>query len=175
MSFRRGLAFVLLVTCAATWADKKRDPLTEKEVDQIRETTQEPDKRIPLYIQFAKTRLLAIEQLRADNKLKADRGKQIHDLLEDFTTITDELDDNIDMYQKQHTDLRKALKQVVEAYTDWQLKLRSIKEAQGVPEDEAKTYSFPLESAIDSVNSGLDSSRDLLDRQNRDPNLKKKK
>lgn len=176
MSMRRWVTLFLFVACTAGFAEKKRDPLTDKEVDQIRETTQDPDKRIPLYIQFAKTRLLAIDQLRADMKLKADRGKQIHDLLEDFTTIADELDDNIDMYQRQHLDLRKVLKQVVEAYTDWQLKLRSIKEAQGISEAEAKAYSFPLDSAIDAVNSGLDSSRDLLDKQNRDlKDLKKKK
>ena len=176
MSPPRLVAVLLLIACSAASADKKRDPLTYAEVDQIRETTQEPEKRIPLYVQFAKARLLAIEQLRADNKLKTDRGKQIHDLLEDFTTIADELEDNLDMFQRQHQDMRKALKQVVEAYTDWQLKLRSIREAQGVSDAEARAYSFPLESAIDAVNSGLDSSRDLLDKQNRDyQELKKKK
>jgi len=42
--------------------------------------------------------------------------------------------------------------------------------------EEARAYAFPLESAMESVNSGLDSSRDLLDRQNRDAkDLKKKK
>src|SRR5438309_2295271 len=170
------LVAILLLIASFACADKKRDPLTNEEVDKIRETTQEPEKRIPLYVQFAKTRLLAIEQLRADNKLKTDRGKQIHDLLEDFTTLADELDNNLDMYQRQHDDLRKVLKQVVEAYTNWQLKLRSIKEAQSVSETEARAYSFPLESAIDAVNSGLDSSRDLLDKQNRDSkDLKKKK
>ena len=117
MKPHRLIAFFLLLSCLG-FAEKKRDPLTNEEVDKIRETTQEPEKRIPLYVQFAKTRLLAIEQLRADNKLKTDRGKQIHDLLEDFTTLADELDNNIDMYQRQHEDLRKVLKLVVEAYTD---------------------------------------------------------
>lgn len=169
------LALVLLVTCAVAHADKRRDPLTENEVAKIRDATDEPEKRVKLYVQFAKARMMALEQVRADAKLK-DRGKQIHDLLEDFTTIADELDSNIDMFARQRDDLRKALKEVVEAYTDWQLKLRSIKEAQNVSPDEMQAYSFPLESAIDSVNSGLDSSRDLLDKQNKEyKELKKKK
>src|SRR5437870_3052608 len=98
MRLHRWLAFFLLAACAVACADKRRDPLTEDEIAKIRDTTQEPQKRVMLYVQFAKARMLAIEQLRADNKLKAERGKQIHDLLEDFTTITDELDSNIDMF-----------------------------------------------------------------------------
>jgi len=131
--FRAALfALAVLVTCAPAHADKHRDPLTPSEVDQIRDATEVPEKRIKLYVQFAKARMLAIEQLRADNKLKSDRGKQIHDLLEDFNSLAEELDSNIDMFVRQKEDLRKALKEVVEAYTDWQLKLRSIKEATGV-------------------------------------------
>ena len=169
------MAIFLLVSCGMSVADKHRDPLTAAEVDKIRELTDQPEKRILLYVDFTKARLLAIDQLRADNKIK-DRGKQIHDLLEDFTTLSDELDNNIDMFERQHEDLRKALKVVVETYTDWQLKLRSIKEATNVPAEEMHAYDFPLESAIDSVNSGLDDARETLDKQNKDPkSLRKKK
>jgi chromosome segregation ATPase len=176
MKLHRIIAFFLLLTCSAAFADKHRDPLTNDEVEKIREVTDQPEKRILLYVQFAKARMLAIEQLRADNKLKTDRGKQIHDLLEDFTAIVDELDNNIDMFERQHEDLRKALKQVVEAYTDWQLKLRAIKEATYVSKEEAHAYDFPLESAIDSVNSELDGARETLEKQNKDSKeLKKKK
>src|SRR5947209_3882748 len=127
MSVRRLVAFLLLIACGVAFADRKRDPLTPEEVDKVRDATDIPDKRVLLYVEFAKARLLAIEQLRADNKIK-DRGKQIHDLLEDFASLADELDSNIDMFNRQHEDLRKSLKTVVEAYTDWQLRLRSIKE-----------------------------------------------
>ena len=176
MTLHKVLLIVLLLAGVFARADKKRDPLTEAEVDKVRESAQEPEKRLPLYVQFAKARLMAIEQLRADNQLKIDRGKQIHDLLEDFTTLSDELDNNIDMFARQHQDMRKPLRQVVEAYTDWQLKLRSIKEDPAVKEEEKKAYDFPLQSAIDSVNAGLDDARDALDKQNKDyQELKKKK
>lgn len=176
MKLHRIIAFMLLLACSAAYADKHRDPLTNDEVEKIREVTDQPEKRILLYVEFAKARMLAIEQLRADNKLKTDRGKQIHDLLEDFTTIVDELDNNIDMFDRQHEDMRKALKQVVEAYTDWQLKLRAIREATDVSKEEARAYDFPLESAIDSVNSEMDTARETLDKQNKNAKeLKKKK
>lgn len=175
MTLHRIVAFFLLLTCTAAFGDKHRDPLTNDEVEKIRDASDEPDKRILLYVQFAKARLLAIEQLQADTKLKTDRGRQIHDLLEDFTTIIDQLDDNIDMYDRQHADLRKSLKPVVEAYTDWQLKLRAIKEAVGVSDNEKKAYDFPLDSAIDSVNSELDSARETLEKQNKSAAEAKKK
>jgi hypothetical protein len=175
MRLSKLLLLSLMAACTFAHADKKRDPLTDSEVAQIRDATEEPQKRVLLYVQFAKTRMLAIEQVRADNKIK-DRAKQIHDLLEDFTALTDELDSNIDMFVRQREDLRKALKVVVESYTDWQLKLRGIKEAANVPTAETRAYDFPLESAIESVNSGLDSSRELLDKQNKEyKELKKKK
>ena len=91
----RIVAFFLLLACSAAYADKHRDPLTNAEVDQVRELADQPEKRILLYVQFAKARMLAIEQLRADNKLKTDRGKQIHDLLEDFTTIAEHFSGSI--------------------------------------------------------------------------------
>jgi hypothetical protein len=180
MRLHRGVVLFVLLACmlgmgSKAYADKHRDPLTNAEVDKIREASEEPPKRVLLYVEFAKARLLAIEQLRADTKLKTDRGKQIHDLLEDFTTIIDELDDNIDMYDRQHEDLRKALKPVVEAYTDWQLKLRAIKEDSGVSDEEKKAYDFPLDSAIDSVNTELDSARETLDKQNKNAAEYKKK
>src|SRR6185312_11491738 len=89
-------ATVIALLTAALAGKVRRDPLTDPETDQLREVAQEPAKRLKLYITFARARLTAIEQLRADPKLASDRGRQIHDLLEDFTNIVDEIDDNID-------------------------------------------------------------------------------
>jgi hypothetical protein len=163
-------ACILVLTVPLWMVAGSRDPLTPVEVDKLREVTQEPEKRIKLFIEFARARLLAVEQLRSDPKLAADRGKQIHNLLTDFLSISESLEDNLDMYQRQHADLRKPLKQTIEAYTDWQLRLRNLKQ---VPKgdtkaaEEAKEYDFVLESAVDSVNGALDSSRELLQEQNK--------
>jgi hypothetical protein len=175
MKWLKYVALTLMLLCltVSSFGDgRRRDPLTEVEVAQLRDVTQEPIKRIKLLVNFARARMFAIDQVRGDTKMAADRGKQIHDLLEDFNFIAEELDSNVDMYARQHSDLRKPLKEVVEAYTEWQLKLRGLKDpgdAKNAPSaQEVKQYDFPLETAIETVNSGLDSSRDLLDKQNQE-------
>jgi regulator of replication initiation timing len=140
---------------------QKRDPLTESESDQIRELAQEPDKRIKLLLKFIQARLATIEQLQGDAKLASGRGKQIHDVLEDFTGLIDELDDNIDEYADKKSDIRKALKEVIESNTSFQLKLRTLKE-QKAPPREAAEYSFVLQTATEAVNSSLDNARQAL-------------
>jgi hypothetical protein len=164
------IATLLFLLAPFSLAGGNRDPLTPAEVDKLREVTQEPEKRIKLFIEFARARLLAVEQLRADPKLATDRGKQIHNLLTDFLSISESLEDNLEMYERQHADLRNPLKQTIEAYTDWKLRLRNLKEppkGDAKAAEELKEYDFVLESAVDSVNGALDSSRELLQEQNK--------
>jgi regulator of replication initiation timing len=180
MTKRTLLALVALIAlAAASYAGKvRRDPLTDPETDGLREVAQEPLKRLKLYIKYAQARMTAIEQLRSDPKLAEDRGRQIHDLLEDFTNIVDELDDNVDMYHERGSDLRKPLKEVIEADSDWQLRLRTLKEAPASDANaakEAKDYYFVLESSIDSVNESADNARKVLAEQNITFAEKKKK
>src|SRR5215472_967438 len=94
---KRIVLLILMLTVAAS--ARKRDPLTEAEADQIRQAALEPYKRLKLYIKFTGARLDAIEQLRADPKQAEGRGRKIHDLLEDFTSLMDEINDNLDQYQ----------------------------------------------------------------------------
>jgi hypothetical protein len=107
--------------------------------------------------------------MRGDPRLAAERGARIHDLLEDFTKLVDEIGDNIDDYVGRKADLRKPLKTVIEGYSEFQLKLRTLKE-QGVGAgakagSETGDYTFVLQNAIEAVNSNLDDSRKLLAEQ----------
>jgi len=159
-------------------AQQKRDPLTEPEVDQLRETAQEPDKRLKLMVKFARARMLAIDQLRSDPKLAQGRGEKIHDLLEDFMNLVDEIDDNVDNYSGKQSDIRKSLKDVVEADTEFQLKLRTLKDAaKNDPKaaDEAKDYDFVLDNTLEAVNQSVDNARKTLDEQNEEFAKKNKK
>jgi len=145
-----------------------RDPLNDKEVDQLRETAIEPDKRLKLMVEFTKARMLAIDQLRSDPKLAKDRGKRIHDLLEDLGTLVDEIDDNVDDYNQREADLRKPLKEIVQMDTEFQAKLREIKNAEQDPKniDEASDYKFALDDAVESVDQSATTTRKLLEEQN---------
>ncbi len=140
---------------------QKRDPLTESESDQIAELSQEPDKRIKLILKFTQARLATIEQLEGDARMTAGRGKQVHNLLEDFTSLIDELDDNVDDYTDKKADIRKALKEMIESETSFQLKLRAMKEQKAATK-EFSDYNFALQNATEAVNSSLDNARQAL-------------
>jgi hypothetical protein len=159
--------FVLLslIASIAVAQRRERDPLTEKEVDEMREAADYPSKRLELMVGFAKERMNTIDQLRADPSAAATRPRQIHDLLEDFILLLDETDDNIDMYEAHKSDMRKGLKLLIEADSEWQLKLRQLKEQSPAPE--LSQYSFVLANAIDTVADSAKSTRETLQEQNK--------
>jgi hypothetical protein len=144
---------------------KNRDPLTEQEVDQMRETADFPNKRLELMIGFARARMKSIEDLRAASKIPPDRPMKIHDLLQDFLALLDEMDDNIDMYGAHKTDMRKGLKLLIEADGEWQLQLRQLKDQS--PPEELQQYSFVLTNAKDAVSDSAQSTRETLEEQNK--------
>ncbi len=169
MKFRRIFAMCLFTSMATSnlaWA--RHDPLTSAEIDQLRDVAQEPEPRLKLLAKFARARLTAVDQLRADPRFAAERGRRVHDLLEDFDGIVEEIDKNIDMYADRKADLRKPLKTIIEADSEFQLKLRSLKESASTPAAaaEANDYRFVLENAIETVNSSADNARQLLQEQN---------
>lgn len=157
----RWLAIVLLAGATTLTAQHRRDPLTQTEIDQVRDTSWEPKLRLPLYVQFARARLVKLEEARTDPKTK-DRAKQTHDLLDDFQLLYDELNDNIDTYVDRRDDIRKPLKTVIEADTEFQSKLRALKDAAGVSPQEAAQYEFVLTNAIETVDTATDDHRKLL-------------
>lgn len=145
-----------------------RDPLTEKEVDQLREAAIEPEQRLKLMVDFTRARMTTIGQVRSDPKMAKDRGKKIHDLLEDVSSLVDEIDDNVENYDERGADLRKPLKEIVQMDTEFQGKLRELRAYMDDPKNtaEADDYKFAVEDVTESVNQSADSSRKLLDEQN---------
>jgi septal ring factor EnvC (AmiA/AmiB activator) len=151
----------LLASVLPLAAQRHRDPFTPAEVDQIRDTSWEPQMRLTLYVKFARARLVAIEQLRNDPKIK-DKAQQTHDRLDDFQLIYDELNDNIDTYVDRKNDIRKPLKAIIDADTEFQAKLRALKDATGVSPQEAQQYEFVLSSALETVDSSAEDHRQLM-------------
>jgi hypothetical protein len=159
------VVLLALLACALPLCAQmgSRDPLTEKESDQLREAAQEPDKRLKLLVSFVRARMTTLEELRASPKATADRGQQVHDLLEDFTSLVDEVDDNVDDYSDKHWDMRDGLKEVIKADTEFQAKLKALKESSG--NAEGAQYSFVLQNAIEAVDSSLDNARQAMKEQ----------
>src|SRR6476646_11991229 len=115
------------VSASLLLAQRHRDPLTQPEIEKIRDTSWEPKLRLPLYVEFARARLVKLEEIRNDAKT-TDRAKQTHDLLDDFQLLYDELNDNIDTYVDRRDDIRKPLKAIIDADTEFQSKLRALKD-----------------------------------------------
>ena len=76
--------------------------------------------------------------------------------------IYDELNDNIDTYIDRKDDIRKPLKVVIDADTEFQAKLLALKDAADVAPAEVERYEFVLSNALDTVDSSADEHRKLL-------------
>ena len=167
MKMDRNALLALLLTLAAlpVFAQRsQRDPLNQKEVDELRDTNQEPDKRLPLIVKFARERLDAALAARSNPKLAAaDRTAAIRSSLQDFLSIYDELSDNLDMYTDQKEDLRKPLKMVIAGDGEFRVKLNQVRQAS-TPE-EMNNYGFVLTSAVQAVNDGVAEHRELQQEQ----------
>lgn len=173
------LLLVLLVSLVAN--ARRRDPLTEAEADQLREVAMEPYQRLKLLIKFTEARLTAIDELRADPKQANGRGKQIHDLLEDFSSIMDEINDNLDQYEARTMDkdttkqYHKGLKELIEADERFDLRLKALQSAAETDpqtKKELPDFRFVLQDAQDSLKSNADAARDYMKPE---PQEKKKK
>ena len=159
--WRSALGLVLLLAiplCSPLCAQRRRDPLNPLEIDQLRDAMLDPDQRLKLYVQFSRDRMTKLEQMRSDPKT-TDRARQTHDMLEDFLAVYDELNDNIDMYVGRKDDIRKPLKVVIDADTEFQAKLRALKNSANTSVAEASQYEFMLTDALDTVDSSADDHR----------------
>lgn len=150
-----------------------RDPLNDKEIDKIRDSALDPEMRLKLYIEFARARLETLEQVRADAK-SPDQNQLTRDALQDFLDVYDELSTNVDTFADRGDDLRKALKPVIEADTEFGGKLRAFKSSLGERAESAKDFTFLLGSALEAIDAGMKDHRDLLAEQEEKFKNKKK-
>jgi hypothetical protein len=66
------------------------------------------------------------------------------------------------MYVQRKEDLRKPLKLVIEADTEFQSKLRALKNSISAKGEETSQYEFVLTDAVDTVDSSADDHRKTL-------------
>ena len=161
MTLRDGFCVVLSLTLLLApplGAQRRHDPFNSVEINQLRDAALDPDVRLKLYVTFARDRMNKLETMRADPKT-TDRARQTHDMLEDFLAVYDELNDNVETYAGRRDDIRKPLKLIIEADTEFQAKLRALKDAAHTDPAEAKQYEFLLSNAIDTVDASADDHR----------------
>ncbi len=155
---------VSLSLLSSARAQHRRDPLNPLEQDQLRDAAQDPTERLKLYIQFSRTRLTSLEQVRSDPKI-TDRAQQTRDRLQDFLDVYDELNDNLDTFVERKADLRKPLKTLIEADNEFQARLRALKSSADSNKDEARQYDFLLTSVLETIDTSVQDHRQLLSEQ----------
>lgn len=156
---------VSLLVIAHVHAQKqKREPLTESQVEEIREAGIDPVGRVNLYTKFMNEHADVIKGLT--NRAKsASRGTRLNNELEDLTALTDELGSNLDLYSERKADIRKALKTLTEATPRWLGILRALAGEPG--------FDLARKEAIESGEELSDQAKRLLLEQTEYFNLHK--
>jgi hypothetical protein len=144
---------VLVLLGAAGPSAAQRDFLTADEIDQVREA-QDPNDRLPLYIHFAKQRLDQVKQILS--KDKPGRSALVHDLLDEYTNIIDEIDTVTDDGLKRGIDIQKGIAAVTAGEKPLLEYLKKVQESQ--PKD-LHRFDFALKEAIESTADSLELSQ----------------
>src|SRR3954447_20736893 len=122
---RRALVlFSLAALSMPLLAQRSEASLTEGEIEQLRESAYIANDRVMVFIKLIEVRIKALQDLYAKPR-RPGREQDTHDLLEQFTALADELNDNLDDYGQHHRDVRKALPKLVEAAERWATAVKS--------------------------------------------------
>ncbi len=149
-------SLLIFLVSIPVWAQSQKDPLTDAESEEIREYADRPPDRVKLYLKYIDQRTTAIHQIGHDAKASG-QDDRVRSLIEEFTRLVDELQDNLDVYSTTHADVRKVLKEVIEASDKWPALL------QEPPPD--KVYDFPRKTALDAAESMNDEAKKMLTEQ----------
>ena len=146
-------ALLCLLLCVPLAGQKqKREPLTEKQQDQIEEAGIDPVARVDLYVKFLNEYSDTIKGLIPRAKSPA-RSRRVDDELKDFSALMDELGDNLDTFAQRKADLRKSLKGLNESVQRWQAVLHDLSSEPG--------FDLSLKEAIDSINDLADQANEI--------------
>jgi hypothetical protein len=150
-----GVWVVLAIAPVVTpsWAQSRKDPLTERQIEDVREAGDQPLERIKLFVGYVDERAKGIHALTGDAAAQ-NKNVRMHNLLDEFTRLSDELQDNMDNFDQQHADLRKELKEIVAKTGEWATVLNE-------PKPSAQ-YDFVRKTAIDSNQSAHETATQML-------------
>ncbi|MGD0445824.1 MAG: hypothetical protein ABSA39_17965 [Edaphobacter sp.] len=150
------LVFVLLTLALPLCAQANDKALSEGEIEQLRDSAYVANDRVLVFIKLLDARNKAIQDLFAHPR-KPGREEDTHDLLEQFTSIADELNDNLDDYGPHHRDIRKALPKLLEATERWSSNIKQP------PENTA--YDLARKLALEAIRDIREEATQLVEDQ----------
>jgi hypothetical protein len=143
----------LVLAIHPLFAQSRNDPLTDQQIEDVREAGDDPPQRIKLFVGYVEARSKGIHDLNADARAQ-NKTARLHQLFDEFTRLSDDLEDNMDNFNDEHADLRKALKEVVEKSGQWGTVLN-----EPPPSNQ---YDFVRKSAIESNQSVHDAAVQMI-------------
>jgi hypothetical protein len=143
----------MLLAIAPAFAQSRKDPLTEQQIEDVREAGDQPLLRIKLFVGYVDERAKAIHSLNADAAAQ-NKSVRLHNLYDEFTRLSDDLQDNMDNFDQQHADLRKVLKEIVDKTGEWATVLNEPKPST--------QYDFVRKTALDANQSAHEAATQML-------------
>ena len=144
---------LILLAIAPAFAQSKKDPLTDQQIEDVREAGDQPLQRIKLFVGYVDDRAKGIHTLNLD-PIAQNKNVRLHNLMEEFTRLSDELQDNMDNFDQQHADLRTVLKEIVDKTGEWGTILNEPKPSP--------QYDFSRKTAIDANQSAHETAVQML-------------
>jgi hypothetical protein len=161
MPMRRSYLIAQLVVFAGmttllTAQKEKPEPLTEAQIEQIREAGIDPNGRVDLYRKFLNERAETIKSLTG-RKISIGRTKRLDEELQNMTALMDEFGSNLDTYSDRHADIRKSLKALADETNHWHGILTGLPGEPG--------FDLSRKEAIESEEDLADQAKRLLTEQ----------
>lgn len=150
------IAVLLLATAPHLHAQRESPALTDTEVEQLRDSAYVASDRILVFVTMLDERTKSVQALTTGPR-RPGREQDLHDLLEQFTSIADELDDNLDDYGPAHRDMRKALPKLFAATDRWATAIKS-------PTDNP-AYTVSRKLALEAIRDLREASTQLIEEQ----------
>ncbi len=151
------LSALAFTACCASAQKQHHDPLTEAQVDKIREAGIDPNQRIRLYTEYLNDHVNAVRAL-TNRRASPARAIRLDQELQDVATLMDEIGSNLDEYSERHADMRNALKILSEQSQRWVSSLRALAGEEG--------FELSRKEAIEAGQDLADQAQRLSTEQN---------
>ena len=134
----------------------EQDALSQAEIEQLRDTNRMPSERVLVFVKFLDQRTETIRTLVAKPR-RPGREEDIHEALEQFISITDSLEDNLNEYGPRHRDVRKALPKLLRAIDRWTSIIKS-------PADD-EAYNVSRKLSLEAIRDLREDTEHLIEDQ----------
>jgi hypothetical protein len=156
MTKRLVLILLVLGLSPLLRAQHNDEALSEGEIEQLRDSAYIANDRVMVFIKLIDVRVKALQDLYAHPR-RPGREQDTHDLLEQFSSLADELNDNLDDYGPSHRDIRRSLPKLVEATERWATAIKT-------PPDDPN-YKVARNLALEAIRDLREESTELIEQQ----------